>query len=88
MKTERPNRFSKTNQVIACRKCGRPTTAYCGGTFGVDCCPECLAEVDMMRAHEDGEHEGTSMNDDCRLCVLASCARLNSKKRHLRSVAR
>jgi hypothetical protein len=58
-------RFSKVNQPVACRGCGKTTNA---GSNGLDLCAKCFDEAGLENEHQDGMHDGESA-EGCPFCA-------------------
>lgn len=64
--------FSRHNQPVTCRCCGKLTTERVQGTYGLDMCAVCIDSAGVENEHQDGHHErGT--RGDCPLCQLTYC---------------
>ena len=49
-------RFSRFNQPIKCRGCGKLTTERVAGTYGLDMCQVCIREAELENEHLDTGH--------------------------------
>jgi hypothetical protein len=65
--TNKKANFSRYNQPVACRMCGKKTTwSEANGNCGLDLCRKCFDQATMDNEHYDGYHE--TPNTGCRLC--------------------
>jgi hypothetical protein len=59
-----PREFSRRNQPIECRNCGKITHMECGNVVSIDLCPVCLEMSELENGH----------NDNCGDGPIANCA--------------
>jgi hypothetical protein len=58
------NKFSRFNQPVTCKGCGKRTTDRTGG--GTELCRRCYDEAGLENEHQDGGH--TEPHPDCPMC--------------------
>jgi hypothetical protein len=84
-------KFSRWNQPVPCRMCGKQTTwSEANGYAGLDLCEKCFDRATLENAHVDGYHkEGRDgFAADCRMCweekkqVCAMCGTREGEKHH------
>jgi hypothetical protein len=59
-------RFSRHNQPVKCRGCGKTTTEVVRGCIGLDLCAKCQKEAEAENMHSDESHEGSV--EECASC--------------------
>jgi len=52
----RKARFSRFNQPVKCRACGKMTTQDVQGCLGLDLCGPCIREAELENEHNDSGH--------------------------------
>lgn len=59
-------KFSRRNQPVECRCCGKITHMECGSIVGIDLCPACLEQSELENSCSDNCH--TEINSEIRKC--------------------
>lgn len=60
--------FSRFNQPVACRLCGKKTTwSEANGNHGLDLCRACFEAATLENDHHDNGHE--QIVDGCPVCA-------------------
>lgn len=68
VETMTKQKFSRFNQPIACRMCGKSTTwSEVNGNSGLELCRACFEKATLENEHYDGYHEQPHAN--CQLCI-------------------
>lgn len=87
MTTNKParNRFSRLNQPVKCRGCGKTTTTRVQGVVGLDLCAPCQDSAGLENEHgdNDGQHFGCEAtggkHPDCPDCQAEARARASAE---------
>lgn len=67
--TRRKQNFSRFNQPVACRMCGKSTTwSDANGHAGLALCKDCFEEASLENEHNDGYHV-THKHPACPQCA-------------------
>ena len=61
-----PRRFSRTNQPVKCKACGKLTTQDVDGA-GLSLCRRCYEEAGLENEHQDGLHDAAPVKG-CPAC--------------------
>lgn len=78
--TRRKQNFSRFNQPVACRMCGKKTTwSDANGYAGLALCRVCFDAATMENAHLDGNH-AEKPDMDCPLCEREAEAKVNESQ--------
>lgn len=61
--------FSRHNQPVPCKVCGKLTTEIVGGHIGLEMCGKCIDQSGLENEHADGYHDDAP-NAECPDCKI------------------